>query len=56
MTKAQRIAHKISNQLRKARLLKLYHKTDWQEKGWLKLGGLPQNGKHTVKTGIAIYD
>lgn len=56
MTKRQRIEHKIGNAQRKARLLVLYYKADWKEKCWLKLGGLSQNGKYTVKTGIPIYD
>lgn len=56
MTKRQSIEHKIGNAKRKARLLALYHKADWMEKGWLKLGGLSQNDNHTVKTGISMYD
>lgn len=56
MTKAQRKAHKIGNQLRKARLLRLYHKVKPGAHGWISLGGLCQNGKHTIETGIAMYD
>jgi hypothetical protein len=56
MTKAQRKAHKIGNQLRKARLLRLYHKVKPSSKGWIPLGALPQNGKYTIETGIPMYD
>jgi len=56
MTKAQRIQHKIGNALRKARLLRLYHKVKPSKKGWIPLGALPQNGKYTIETGIEIYD
>ena len=56
MTKRQRIEHKIGNQLRKARLLRLYHKVKPSSKGWIPLGTLPQNGKYTIETGIPMYD
>ena len=56
MTKAQRKPHKIGNQLRKAKLLRLYYKKDYKDARWIALGGLPQNGKYTIETGIPIYD
>jgi hypothetical protein len=56
MTKAQRIAHKIGNQVRKARLLRLYYKVKPTAKGWIPLGASVQNGKYTLETGIACYD
>lgn len=56
MTKKQRKEHKIGNQLRKARLLRLYFKVKPSSKGWIPLGSLPQNGKYTLETGIPIYD
>lgn len=56
MTKAQRIAHKIGNQRRKARLLQLYYKVSPSEKGWIPLFGVCQSGKHAFETGIPLYD
>lgn len=56
MTKKQRREHKIGNQLRKARLLRLYYKVKPTEKGWIPLGGICQNGKYTIETGIPAYD
>lgn len=47
MTKAQRIAHKMGNQQRKARLLKLYYKQSPSEHGWLDRPAFIQDGKHT---------
>lgn len=49
MTTGQRIAHKIGNQKRKAELLKRYHGVKPAERGWIPLGGLPQDGKYTKK-------
>ena len=56
MTKKQRIEHKIGNQKRKARLLRLYHKADFRKNGWISLGGVCQNGKYSLETGISLYD
>lgn len=56
MTKSQRIAHKIGNAVRKAKLLRLYHKVKPSEKSWIPLGGVCQNGKYTIETGIELYD
>jgi hypothetical protein len=56
MTKAQRIANKIGNQQRKARLLRLCYKVKSTSKGWMPLGGVCQNGRHTIETGIPVYD
>lgn len=56
MTRSQRKAHKIGNQLRKARLLRIYHKVSPSSKGWIPLGGVCQNGKYTIETGIPMYD
>jgi hypothetical protein len=56
MTKKQRKEHKIGNQLRKARLLRLYHKVKPSERAWIPLGGVCQNGAYTIETGIPIYD
>ena len=56
MTKKQEREHKIGNQLRKARLLRLYHKVKPGSKGWIPLGPLCQNGKYTIETGIPMYD
>lgn len=56
MTRKQRREHKIGNQLRKARLLRLYYKVKPASKAWLPLGGVCQNGKHTLETGIPVYD
>lgn len=52
MTKSQRIAHKIGNQVRKARLLRLYYKVKPSKKGWIPLGPLCQNGKFTIETNL----
>jgi hypothetical protein len=49
MTKAQRIKHKIGNQLRKARLLRLYYKVKPSERGWIPLGPVCQNGKYSIE-------
>lgn len=56
MTKKQIREHKIGNQKRKARLLTLYYKVDLSKLPWITLGGVCQNGKHTIKTGIKLYD
>ena len=56
MTKAQRIQHKIGNQLRKCRLIQLYYKVKPSSNGWIPLGAVCQNGKHTLETGIPLYD
>ena len=56
MTKKQRIEHKIGNQKRKAKLLRLYYKVKPSERGWIPLGGVCQSGKHAFETGIEIYD
>jgi len=56
MTKRQRIEHKIGNQMRKARLLRLYYKTKPAKNGWIPLGGVCQNGAHTFESGIPYYD
>ena len=56
MTNKQTREHKIGNAQRKARLFALYYKVKPTAKSWLLLGPLPQNGKHTVKTGIPVYD
>lgn len=49
MTKAQRIQHKIGNQLRKARLLHLCYKVKPSEKGWIPKPGFVQDGKFTLE-------
>jgi len=49
MTKGQRIKHKIGNQLRKARLLRLYYKQSPAKNGWIPLGPTCQNGKFTIE-------
>lgn len=56
MTKAQRKAHKIGNQIRKARLLYLYYKVSPAEKGWIPLQGVCQSGRFTMESGIPYYD
>ena len=56
MTKRQRIEHKIGNARRKANLLRLYYGVKPSLKGWIPLGGVCQNGKYTIKTGIPLYD
>lgn len=49
MTKAQRKAHKIGNQKRKARLLKLYHGVKPADRSWIEKPGFIQDGKYTTK-------
>jgi hypothetical protein len=49
MTKKQRIEHKIGNQKRKARLLRLYYGTSPAKKGWIPLGHVCQNGKFSIE-------
>ena len=56
MTQKQRKEHKIGNQIRKARLLRLYYKVSPKERGWLPLGGICQSEKYAIETGIPIYD
>lgn len=52
MTKAQRNAHKIGNQVRKVKLQRLYYKVKPSQKGWIPLGGLCQNGKFSIETNL----
>ena len=56
MTKKQRREHKLANQVNKARLLRLYYKVKPASKGWMPLGAVCQNGKHTLETGVPLYD
>lgn len=49
MTKRQRREHKIGNQKRKARLLRLYYQVKPASRGWIPAPGFCQDGKYTLE-------
>lgn len=49
MTKKQRREHKLGNQIRKLRLLKLYFKTKPSKMGWIEKPGFIQDGRFTAQ-------